>query len=392
FWVARMILMTTYIIGEIPFEKVYFHGMITDEKGKKMSKSSGTGIDPVEVIDKYGADALRLSLLVGNPAGNDMCLREEKIVGQRNFVNKLWNIFRFVVGNINDGNYGNKVDPKDLSGLQMNLEDKWILSRLDRVIQRNSVSLDKYKLSLAIEELENFVWHDLADWYIEIVKSDLYGDDENRKMVAQKILIYILANVLILLHPFAPHVTEVLWENLSGGNWGKLIEANWAIGSGFANEKLDNKFEEIKSVVVANRVLLHDYGLENEKDNKLFMKLNRDDVDAEYLSEINKRLIKNVDIVEIVETLTSDMVSYSTPIADTGVIVTGDVRKREEQKVLEEIKKFSKYFIGLEKKLANKEYVANAPKEVIEKDKNKYIEAKATMDSLLERKEKLSGK
>ncbi|MFA4931154.1 MAG: valine--tRNA ligase [Patescibacteria group bacterium] len=386
FWVARMILMTTYLQGEIPFEKVYFHGMLVDEKGKKMSKSSGTGIDPVEVIEKYGADALRLSLLVANPAGNDMHLREEKIIGQRNFVNKLWNISRFVLTNLDDDYDGKRINIADLEKMELRLEDRWILDRLDEVTYRDTRMMDDYRLSLAVELLQEYIWHDLADWYVEIVKGDLFGDDRERKKVVHSVLLYVLSNVLVLMHPFAPYVTEVIWENVGQGQWGKLIEASWLVGDQIDDREKDiqtlplvSNFNAIQVVVDSTRKMLHDFDWQHEKDIKLFIKFN---VDSEYQADcvrICRILIKNVGQMELVDKLSAGMVVVASALADVGIAVPPEALNKAKDKYVAEIEKLEKYIQSVQQKLANKNYVANAPAEVVERDRDNLTEAESKL-------------
>ena len=200
FWIARMILMTEYLLKEKPFEIVYLHGMIRDKLGRKMSKSLGNGIDPLEMIDKFGTDSLRLSLTIGSSPGQDIMVYEEKISGYRNFVNKLWNISRFIFSQV-DVVKKIKTQPK-----VKNLSDKWILTEFNLLIKEVTDDLDKYKFSSAGEKLYEFTWSKLADWYLEISKIEKNKD---------KVLLYILERLLIIWHPFTPFLTEVIWEKFS---------------------------------------------------------------------------------------------------------------------------------------------------------------------------------
>jgi valyl-tRNA synthetase len=209
FWVARMILMTTYTLGQIPFEKVYLHGLVRDEKGRKMSKSLGNVINPLDTIAEFGADATRLSLVLGNTPGNDLRLSEEKVEGFRNFTNKLWNISRFMLLNISEP----KIDV-ELPSLKT-LSDKWIIAQLQTTVSLVSHCLDTYQFSVAGEKLREFTWGDLADWYLEVAKIE--GDKE-------EILNYLLNTVLKLWHPFMPFVTEQIWSEIYGEKQMLIVE------------------------------------------------------------------------------------------------------------------------------------------------------------------------
>jgi len=235
FWIARMVLMTQYSLGDIPFRTVYLHGLVRDKQGRKMSKSLGNGIDPIAMIDKYGADALRLSMIIGTTPGNDFRLYDEKIAGYRNFVNKLWNIVRFA-------NLTAELKIVEIPPEAKTLADKWILSRFARVADLVTKKIESYSFSEAGEALYEFTWHELADWYLEVAKI------EGNK---QKILSYLITQLLKLWHPFTPYVTETLWRETFGEAAGLLMVQSWP-------EKLpapadDPGFEIIRDVVTALR-------------------------------------------------------------------------------------------------------------------------------------------
>ncbi|MEA3272591.1 MAG: valine--tRNA ligase [Patescibacteria group bacterium] len=230
FWVARMILMTTYTLGEIPFENVYLHGLVRDKQGQKMSKSLGNVIDPLDVAEKYGTDAVRLSLIMGTSPGNDVKLSEEKIAGFRNFANKLWNIGRFI-------SFQEKCGGKET------LADRWILSRLNNLIKEVSEDLENYNFSFAGEKLRDFTWGEFADWYLEISKVE-----EGKT----KVLKDVLEKLLILWHPFIPYVTEVVWKEMLGKR--NLIIAEWPeVDKKKIDEKAEEEFVIVREVVAKIR-------------------------------------------------------------------------------------------------------------------------------------------
>ena len=209
FWVIRMVFSSLYTTGKTPFDHVLFTGLIRDPQGRKMSKSLGNGVDPIDVVDQYGADALRFTLITGNSPGNDMRYDEKRIVASRNFANKLWNASRFVLMNIDEG------DDLDLSTIKnLELEDKWILKRLNNVIEEVTKNLEKYEIGLAASRIENFIWEEYCDWYIEFAKIRLYGEDQAAKANVKKVLLYVLNKMIALLHPFMPFITEEIYSAL----------------------------------------------------------------------------------------------------------------------------------------------------------------------------------
>jgi valyl-tRNA synthetase len=206
FWVARMIFSACEQTKKPPFHTVFIHGLVRDDKGRKMSKSLGNGIDPLEIAEKYGADALRFNLVTGNSPGNDMRFYTERCEAMRNFANKIWNASRFLMMNLT-------IDKCALPD-KLELEDKWILSKLNRVIPEITDNMDRYELGVAAQKIYDFIWDDYCDWYIELTKTRLQGEDEDSKVRAQQVLCYVLTQMLKLLHPFMPFITEEIWQAL----------------------------------------------------------------------------------------------------------------------------------------------------------------------------------
>ena len=206
FWVARMIFSACEHTGKPPFHTVFIHGLVRDDKGRKMSKSLGNGIDPLEMADQYGADALRFNLITGNSPGNDMRFYTERCEAMRNFANKIWNASRFLMMNLT-------IDRCELPD-RLELEDKWILSRLNSVIPEVTENMERYELGVAAQKVYDFIWDSYCDWYIELTKTRLQGEDEDSKLRAQQVLCYVLTETLKLLHPFMPFITEEIWQAL----------------------------------------------------------------------------------------------------------------------------------------------------------------------------------
>ena len=236
FWVARMIFSACEHTGKPPFHTVFIHGLVRDDKGRKMSKSLGNGIDPLEIADKYGADALRFNLVTGNSPGNDMRFYTERCEAMRNFANKIWNASRFLMMNLT-------IDKCELPE-KLELEDKWILSKLNRVIPEITENMDRYELGVAAQKIYDFIWDDYCDWYIELTKTRLQGEDEDSKVRAQQVLCYVLTQILKLLHPFMPFITEEIWQALPHeGDY--LMLQQWPVADGTLDFPEEEKAMEL---------------------------------------------------------------------------------------------------------------------------------------------------
>ena len=247
FWVMRMMFSGLEQTGEVPFDTVLIHGLVRDSQGRKMSKSLGNGVDPLEVIDKYGADALRFSLATGNSPGNDMRYIPERVEASRNFANKIWNAARFILMNLEKG------EVKDLSCLKLAVEDKWILTKFNALVCEVTENLEKFELGLAVSKLYDFIWDIFCDWYIEICKSRLFADNKEEKDTACSVLTYVFNGTLALLHPFMPFITEEIWQSMPHSGEALMISP-WPVFDkklDFPEEKED--FEKIMGVIKAIR-------------------------------------------------------------------------------------------------------------------------------------------
>lgn len=374
FWVARMILMTTYTLGVVPFETVYLHGLVRDENGKKMSKSLGNVIDPLDMIDRYGTDATRLSLLLGNTPGNDMKLSEEKIAGFRNFTNKLWNISRFILLNIDEPKINvAKPDAKTLA-------DKWILQSLDSIVATVTDSVEKFNFSFAGEKLRDFTWGELADWYLEIAKVE---KDKS------EILNYILNTILKLWHPFMPYVTESIWGEIYGTE-NILMVDKWPTAKKVKESSIKD-FDILKDTIVGIRSLRADYKIEPAKKLNVLISAG----EHVKLFEDNKEVVSKLARLEklIIEkkiekpTGTVNFVTGETEVF-VEVVQVVDISK-EKERLQKEIDGVAPYVSAQEKKLENKSFVDNAPAQVVEGEKKKLAEAKEKLIKLNQQLEAL---
>ncbi len=360
FWVARMILMTTYTLGQIPFPTVYLHGLVRDENGKKMSKTLGNVMDPLDMIDVYGTDATRLSLIMGSSPGNDIKFSKEKVEGYRNFTTKLWNICRFMSMSIAVPN-----PAPDLPKVNT-LADKWIFRELDRVIREVTERLERYELSLAGEILRDFTWNQLADWYLEIAKVEGGKSD---------VLNYILVKILKLWHPFMPFVTEALWQEIYDD--GLLLVKSWPNESAPYEPVIE--FSLIIDYVSQVRSLRAEYKIEPAKKIVVY------ELGDNNVTRDNRDIIKSL---ARIEELYYDKVEGNLPNFTLGNLtvyldVAGAVDvDMEIERLNREIEHTSPYVTQMEKKLNNSEFVDNAPANVVMKEREKYEDAKVKLQNL----------
>jgi valyl-tRNA synthetase len=370
FWVARMILMSTYVLGEVPFKNVYLHGLVRDEQGRKMSKSLGNILDPLDLIPKYGTDAVRLSLLMGTTPGQDMKLSEQKVEGFRNFTNKLWNISRFILMQMGDS--GEKREARS----EKTVADKWILAQLDETIASVTKKMEKYEFSAAGEELRDFTWNDLADWYLEIAKIEK-GKEE--------ILSHILQSILKLWHPFMPFVTESIWKQ--AGFEGALIVSEWPEqGTGYGVQGTGNAFDTLRFLITDMRRLRAEQGIEPVKLVEFAIV---SDEATKNLIESNIEVVKQLTrsaSVTVVVSIAEGWASTVSGSATIGLNIAGaiDVEK-EKAKLQKELAEVEPYIVSTKAKLANAEFTSRAPAHVIDGMKAKLEEAEGKKIAIKER-------
>jgi len=356
-WVSRMIMMSLFALEEIPFEKVYLHGMILDKHGKKMSKSRGNGIDPIDVINKYGTDAVRLSLLIGNTPGNDTRVFEEKIAGYRNFTNKLWNISRYIITNCESPITNFKIDQKNLTAA-----DEWILGKLALLVKNVTKDLENYQFSQAGERLRDFTWDKFADWYLEIAKIE--GDKSD-------ILIYVLKNLLILWHPFMPFVTEAIWKEM--GNNNLLMVEPWPKAE--LSRAVDAKeMSLIKDIITSIRNARAENKVEPGKKVKALIYAGHLKDLVESQAELIKGLRTGIGELEIKEKgpeIKKEIhITIDSSIVEIYLIGAID-KEKEKARIKKEIANLEKMISATEKKLKNKEFITKAPKEIVKKEEEK---------------------
>ena len=367
FWVARMIFSGIEHTGKVPFHDVLIHGIVRDEQGRKMSKSLGNGIDPLEVIEKYGADSLRLSLLTGVAPGNDTRYSETKVESCRNFINKLWNATRFVLMNAE----GRTISP--IESVKLAPADKWIVSKLQNCIREVTTNLNKYEMGVASELATDFVWDNFCDWYIELCKPALYGEDEARKNDVLSVLCFVLENALKLLHPFIPFVTEEIYSYLPQTS-GSIMTSDFPrYNSKMAYKKEAKAFEGVMGIIKAVRAMKKETECPPSKKVELNIV-----TESKRLLQLNKDCIMKLsgasalNFVQSASEVNGKTVSSITEIAEIyvplGELVDLD---KEKARLTAEIERIDSEIARAQGKLNNPNFVNKAPKKLVEVEQEK---------------------
>ena len=384
FWVARMIFSGCEHTGKPPFHTVFIHGLVRDDKGRKMSKSLGNGIDPLDMIDQYGCDALRFNLVTGNSPGNDMRFYTERCEAMRNFANKIWNASRFLMMNLT-------IDRCELPE-KLELEDKWILSKLNSVIPQVTENMDRYELGVAAQKVYDFIWDDYCDWYIELTKTRLQGEDEDSKIRAQQVLCYVLTETLKLLHPFMPFITEEIWQALPHqGDY--LMLQQWPehrAGLDFPEE--EKAMELIMDAIRGVRARRAEMNVPPSKKAQLTVSTLERDVFTQGIPFL-KRLAyaSDVTVVGVAdagsdEAMTAQgMVTVTTHAARIFMPLAELVDlEKEKARIQKELDKNRKELDKLETKLRNPGFVNKAPAQVVEAEKERAEKLRALIAKLEE--------
>ena len=389
FWVIRMVFSSIEQTGKLPFHTVLFHGLVRDDQGRKMSKSLGNGIDPLEVIDKYGADALRFTLITGNAPGNDMRFYWERVEASRNFANKVWNASRFIMMNIE------KADVKDVDLNTLTLADRWILSKVNMLAKDMTENLDKFELGIAASKVYDFIWEEFCDWYIEMVKPRLYNDEDETKAAALWTLKTVLINALKLLHPYMPFVTEEIFTTLQDEEESIMISSWPEFKEEWNFEADENAVDTIKDAVRGIRNLRAEMNVPNSKKATVYVVSEKEEIrnifeDAKvffatlgFASEVIVQTDKTGIADDAVSTVIHDAVVYM-PFAELVDIDKEIERLKKEQKRLEgEIKRCN----GM---LNNPNFVGKAPATKIEEEKAKLEKYTGMLTTVNERLAQLS--
>ncbi|MBS4889686.1 MAG: valine--tRNA ligase [Anaerococcus vaginalis] len=369
FWVIRMVFSSLYNTNKTPFDHVLFTGLIRDPQGRKMSKSLGNGVDPIDVVNKYGADALRFTIITGNSPGNDMRYDEKRIVASRNFANKLWNATRFVLMNIDES------DDLEFKNLDLSLEDKWILKRLNNVVEEVSKNLDKYEIGLAASRIEDFIWEEFCDWYIEFAKERLNSSDENKKSTVKKVLLYVLKDMISLLHPFMPFITEEIYKQLPNKK-DMLIVEDWPQvrdDFNFDDEArvVDGAIEAIKAIRNQRQSL--NLGSKTRQDLIIY---SSDENTRNFLEILKGQFVNLSKSGEI------SIIREDKEVEDAVSLIFNDFKiyiplknlidyDKERKRLKDEIKKLESEIKRAEGKLNNQGFVSKAPEAVVNEEREK---------------------
>nr|MBO2494691.1 valine--tRNA ligase [Clostridia bacterium] len=390
FWVARMIFSGLEHMGDVPFRYVFIHGIVRDSEGRKMSKSLGNGIDPLEVIEKYGADALRLTLVTGNSPGNDMRFYWERVEASRNFCNKLWNAARFILMNMQSSGIDK---PRKV---KLELPDRWIISRCNRLIREVTDNLEKFELGIAVQKLYDFIWDEFCDWYIELAKPGLYGQDVELKESKLYTLTYVLSNVLKLLHPFMPFITEEIWQHLPNRECDSIMVSSWPK---VREKELDAQAEEQMAAVMDAIRSIRNIRAEMEvppsRRAKVILVVNHDWMD---IFENSKAYFEKLAWAsEVVlqrdkEGIPSNAVSAVTDKAQIFMPLEDLVDfEKEMERLLKEKANLEKELARVENKLSNRNFVEKAPPAVVEEERKKKEKYQDMMAKVLSRIEALNS-
>ena len=380
FWVMRMMFSALEHTGEVPFKHVFIHGLVRDSQGRKMSKSLGNGIDPLEIVDQYGADALRFTLATGNAPGNDMRFYIERVEASRNFANKIWNASRFTLMNLDVTE--NKLP--DLNDLQ--LEDKWILSKYNDVVKSVTENLDKFELGIALSNLYDFIWENFCDWYIELVKPRLFDKENPTGKTAQYVLTYVLSNTMKLLHPFMPFITEEIWQHLPHEGESIMI-SEWPEYDEKLNFPKDvESMELIMQSISAIRNRRAEMNVPPSKKAKVIIVTDKTDVFEQGTVFFEKLASASEAVVQTDKSGISDnAVNVVVPSAEVFLPLDELVDKTKElERLNAEKKKLEGEIKRVEGKLNNAGFVSKAPQKVVDEEKAKGEKYKEMLEKVLE--------
>lgn len=392
FWVARMIFQGLEFTGKRPFDDVLIHGLVRAEDGRKMSKSLGNGVDPMDVIDQYGADSLRYFLATGSSPGQDLRYSTEKVEAAWNFINKIWNASRFSLMNIGEDF---KAEHIDLSG-KKSLADEWILTRLNETIADVTRLAEKYEFGEVGRVLYNFIWDEFCDWYIEMSKIPMNGEDEVRKQMTRSVLAYTLDSIMRMLHPFMPFVTEHIWQNLpvTGDS---IVTASWpVVKPELSNEQSKRDMEQLMEIIRAVRNTRSEVNTPMSKQIPMMIKTNSEAISERLETErpfierfCNPSILTISTDVEIPEEVITTAVTGGSVILPLEGLI--DMEK-EIARLEKELEKWQKELERVDKKLSNEKFVAKAPEKIINEEKEKQALYTEKYNSVQERLNQLNRK
>ena len=360
FWVARMIFSGMEHMGEPPFKTVFIHGLIRDAQGRKMSKSLGNGIDPLEVIAQYGADALRFTLVTGNSPGNDLRFSQEKVEASRNFANKIWNASRFILMNIDGHDVPNQLPEK------LALEDKWIVNQFNQVVKEVTDNLEHFEIGIAVQKLYDYLWDELCDWYIEIAKIRLQSSDEEAAQTARQVLVWVMTGTLQLLHPFMPYITEEIWQSLPHEGESIMV-SKWPVyEEAHCFQQAASDMQGIMDVIRAVRNRRSEMNVPPSRKTHLYIATAAEKVFQEGAPIIERLAFANgVEIGPAFEI--EGAVNIVTSGAKAYIPMDELVDKKAElARLTKELESAQKQYATTQQKLSNEKFLSKAPENVVE--------------------------
>lgn len=389
FWVARMIFSGIEHMGEVPFKYVLIHGIVRDSQGRKMSKSLGNGIDPLEIIDQYGADALRFTLVTGNSPGNDMRFYMERVEAARNFANKIWNAARFALMNLDDEVL------KSFDETYLNTADKWILSRLNKVVGEVTENLNKFELGIALQKIYDFIWSEVCDWYIELIKPRLYGEDVKDKASAQRVLKEVLVDSLKLLHPFMPFITEEIYKHLTD-EMPSITIARWPeYREDRVFEKEEVNMNHVIDAIRAVRNIRTEMNVPNSRRAKVMILPASIDIKGAFEEGriyFEKLAYASEVIFPDKEEIPKDAVSKVIPGGEIFLPLEDLIdREKEIERLSKEKEKLEKEVERVNNKLSNPGFINKAPQKVVDEEKAKKEMYEDMLRKVIERLEALKN-
>ncbi len=386
FWVARMIMMGMHFMKEKPFEDVYIHALVRDEKGEKMSKTKGNVIDPLDMIDAYGADALRFTLTVLAAQGRDIRLSEKRIEGYKHFANKIWNASRFVLTNLEEFMVNSSIY-QSVKDLDLSYEDKWILTELQNTIKRAKEAIDSYKYNEYASILYDFFWHEYCDWYLEFVKERVYKGNDKDKQIALSVLVYVLDKSLKMLHSIMPFITEEIWQKLPYKDSDYLPVAKYPkIEEELLFEEEARLVDAVKELITSIRTVRADFNIEPSRKLNVYIK----PLSEEFEKVVNKlqygiKLLARIDELIVdkdIERPPNTVVAISK-LAEAYIDISGAIDIEKELQRQEKLLKDVERSISIsEKKLSNENFIKKAPAQVVQKEKALYEELKQKADRI----------
>ncbi len=379
FWVARMMFSGIEHMGKAPFRHVYIHGLVRDSQGRKMSKSLGNGIDPLEIIDKYGADALRFTLATGNSPGNDMRFYIERVEASRNFANKIWNASRFVLMNLT-------IDECTLPSYDKLMpEDKWILHAYNKLVKEVTDNLDKYELGIAVSKLYDFIWDSFCDWYIELVKPRFFENGDSN-LTAQSVLTYVLSNTLKLLHPFMPFITEEIWQALPHEGESIMISAFPKYDSKLENPEAEAEMQLIMDSIKGIRNVRNEMNVPPSKKSALYIVTENEKLFKSAIPFYLKLASASNVVIQKDRTGISEN-AVSVPVQGAELLIPMDElvdREKELARLTKEKTRLEGEIKRVEGKLNNKGFTDKAPAAVVEEERKKGEKYKAMLETVLD--------